>query len=70
MQKIILSLIIVAFSFSLDFSNGPYGSEYFDIAGPVELEDLNAVPQGDINYDGILNIQDLILMIQYILLMR
>ena len=67
MQKIILSLIIVAFSFSLDFSNGPYGSEYFDIAGPVDLEDLNAVPQGDINYDGILNIQDLILMIQYII---
>ena len=67
MQKIILSLIALSFSFSLDFSDGPYGSEYFDIAGPVELEDLNAVPQGDINYDGILNIQDLILMIQYII---
>ncbi len=67
MQKIILSLIALSFSFSLDFSDGPYGSEYFDIAGPVELDDLNAVPQGDINYDGILNIQDLILMIQYII---
>ena len=67
MQKIILSLIIISFSFSLDFSDGPYGPEYFDIAGPIELEDLNAIPKGDINYDGILNIQDLILIIQYII---
>ena len=67
MQKLIFSLIIVSFSFSLDFSEGPYGAEYFDIAGPLELEDLNALPQGDVNDDGILNIQDLILMIQYVI---
>ena len=67
MKKFIFSTIIVSLSLSLDFSEGPYGSEYFDIAGPLQLEDLNAIPQGDVNYDGILNIQDLILMIQYVI---
>ena len=67
MKNITLYLIVISFLYSLDFSDGPYGSEYFDIAGPIELEDLNALPQGDVNSDGILNIQDLILMIQYVI---
>ena len=60
-------LPLLTFSFTLDFSEGPYGSEYFDIAGPIILNDLNAVPQGDINQDNILNIQDLIIMIQFVI---
>ena len=60
-------LPLLTFSFTLDFSEGPYGSEYFDIAGPIILDDLNAVPQGDINQDNILNIQDLIIMIQFVI---
>ena len=69
MQKITFSTIFILSSFliSLDFSDGPYGSEYFDIAGPFELEDLNALPQGDVNDDDILNIQDIILMIQFVI---
>ena len=59
--------ILSSFLISLDFSDGPYGSEYFDTAGPFELEDLNAVPQGDVNDDDILNIQDIILMIQFVI---
>ena len=60
-------LLISSISLSIDFSEGPYGSEYFDIAGPLELEDLNALPKGDVNYDGILNIQDVIMVIQYVI---
>lgn len=60
-------LPLLTFSFTLDFSEGPYGSEYFDIAGPIILDDLNALPQGDINQDNILNIQDLIIMIQFVI---
>ena len=60
-------LLISSISLSIDFSEGPYGSEYFDIAGPLELEDLNALPKGDVNDDGILNIQDVIMIIQYVI---
>ena len=69
MKKISLFIgIILSINlYALDFSDGPYGSEYFDTAGPFTVEDLNAVPIGDINYDTIVNIQDVIIMIQYVL---
>ena len=60
-------LLISSISLALDFSEGPYGSEYFNIAGPLELEDLNALPKGDVNDDGVLNIQDVIMIIQYVI---
>ena len=63
----ICMLLISSISLALDFSEGPYGSEYFNIAGPLELEDLNALPKGDINDDGLLNIQDVIMIIQYVI---
>ena len=66
MHKIII-LIITSFIFSLDFSNGPYGSEYFDTAAPFTVQDLNATPAGDITGDDILNIQDIVLMISYVI---
>ena len=47
MHKIII-LLITSMIFSLDFSDGPYGSEYFDTAGPFSVQDLNATPAGDI----------------------
>ena len=61
MKKLALNFILMisSFSLTLDFSDGPYGSEYFDIAGPFHLDDLNAVPQGDVNGDDTLNIQDI-----------
>ena len=66
MYKILL-LLLTSSIFALDFSEGPYGSEYFDIAGPFSVEDLNATPEGDITGDNILNIQDVVLMISYVI---
>ena len=60
-------LLFTSIIFSLDFSEGPYGSEYFDTAGPFSVEDLNATPEGDITDDNILNIQDVVLMISYVI---
>ena len=63
----IFFLLFSSIILSLDFSEGPYGSEYFDIAGPFSVEDLNATPEGDITNDNILNIQDVVLMISYVI---
>ena len=49
-----------------DFHEGPYGTEYFDIAGPFTLSDLNSTLNGDLNFDETVNIQDIILVISYI----
>ena len=69
MKKISLFIgIILSINlYALDFSDGPYGSEYFDTAGPFTVEDLNAVPIGDINYDTIVNIQDVIIIVNLVL---
>ncbi len=37
----IFILILSSLIFSDDFSEGPYGINYFDIAAPFELPDLN-----------------------------
>ena len=61
---------IILFSFGLtqnEFSEGPYGNNYFDIAGPFTIPDLNSSLDGDINSDDIVNIQDIILVIGAIL---
>ncbi len=50
-----------------EFSEGPYGTNYFDIAAPFSVPDLNAAFQGDANIDGIINIQDVILLVNEIL---
>ena len=50
-----------------EFSEGPYGINYFDIAGPFSLEDLNSSSYGDVNFDDNINIQDIILVIGHIL---
>ena len=67
MHKFFIIFSAFTFSIALDFSEGPYGSEYFDTAGPLILDDLNAFPLGDTNEDNILNIQDLIIMVQYVI---
>ena len=63
---LLLSLNICILSAN-DFSEGPYGSNFFDIAGPFTVPDLNASFQGDANIDGIINIQDVILLVNEIL---
>ncbi len=50
-----------------DFNEGPYGIEYFDIAGPFTIADLNSTLAGDLNFDETVNIQDIILEISYII---
>lgn len=60
---IILFSIILAQN---DFNAGPYGSQYFDIAGPFSLVDLN-LELGDINFDNTVNILDIISLVNYIL---
>ena len=56
-------LFLCTFIFCEDFSDGPYGTEYFNIAAPFELSDLNMTLLGDANIDGIINIQDVILLV-------
>ena len=67
MLKKLLFLFIFTIAISEDFSDGPYGSEYFNIAGPFSLPDLNLELYGDANIDGIINIQDVILLVANIL---
>ena len=66
------TLIIYFLLFSLittqDFNEGPYGQEYFDIAGPFTVLDLNnSTVLGDLNDDSVLNINDVIFLIGIIL---
>jgi len=60
-------LISLCFLMSQDFSDGPYGSGYYDIAGPFTVNDLNASVLGDINDDEILNVQDIIILVNTII---
>ena len=67
MLKIILSLLFISLIFSQgDFNQGPYGSNYFDTAGPFSLTDLN-LKLGDVNSDEITNILDIIATVNYVL---
>jgi len=65
--------IIYIFLFSVvinqEFNTGPYGTEYFDIAGPFHVIDLNNDNKvlGDLNEDSKLNINDIIIIVGVIL---
>ena len=63
--------IIFSFIFSMimsqEFNPGPYGAEYFDIAGPFNITDLNGKLLGDLNQDDSININDVIIMVGAIL---
>ena len=65
--------IIYIFLFSIiinqEFNAGPYGIEYFDIAGPFHVIDLNNDNKvlGDLNEDLKLNIHDIIIIVGVIL---
>ena len=67
MKRILVIFIVTSFLFSQnDFNEGPYGSEYFDIAGPFTLIDLN-LELGDVNSDNTVNILDIIATVNYVL---
>ena len=70
MKKIyIIITLTLSIIISQDFNPGPYGKEYFDIAGPFHLIDLNNDQKllGDLNQDSILNISDVIIVVGIIL---
>ena len=70
-KNIFLSLFVISSVFSQDqyqeWNNGPYGSEFFDIAAPFTFYELNPTIPGDVNSDEILNVLDLIQIVGYIL---
>tara|TARA_S200000501_G_scaffold374910_1_gene425557 strand:- start:1024 stop:2787 length:1764 start_codon:yes stop_codon:yes gene_type:complete len=70
-KKSKLLLIILALNISTllsdEFSEGPYGINYFDIAESFSVPDLNISLQGDVNLDETINIQDVILLIGQVL---
>ena len=68
MRKIyLLWLLTISVLSSQDFNQGPYGTTPFEIAGDFTLDDLNRPPLGDINIDSMLNIQDVMMLIGFIL---
>ena len=71
MKKYFYILFIIVLSpmnlIADEFSVGPYGTNYFDTAGPFGLADLNISIKGDVNLDEIINIQDVILLVSQIL---
>ena len=66
MFKRLLFLCFLTIGLSEDFLDGPYGSGYFDIAGPFTLIDLN-LELGDVNSDNTVNILDIITVVNCIL---
>ncbi|MDB4859277.1 peptide-N-glycosidase F-related protein [Candidatus Marinimicrobia bacterium] len=70
-KKLKLLLIILALNINTllsdEFSEGPYGINYFDIAESFSVPDLNISLQGDVNLDETINIQDVILLIGQVL---
>ncbi|SVC34733.1 uncharacterized protein METZ01_LOCUS287587, partial [marine metagenome] len=60
MKRLLLFFTVVSIlTAQIEFNEGPYGSEYFDIAGPFTLVDLN-LELGDVNSDNTVNILDII----------
>ncbi|MBC8479115.1 MAG: hypothetical protein H8D46_01520 [FCB group bacterium] len=68
-RSLIITLIIYVFTglSAQEFSEGPYGTWYNDIAGPFFLPDINSEILGDVNGDDVTNVQDIILVVNAIL---
>ena len=65
-KRLMYTFILISSTlvFCDEFSEGPYGINYFDIAAPFDLPDLNLSIQGDANLDENINIQDIIIIIK------
>ena len=63
----IIYTLIFSILFSQEFNPGPYGAMPFDIAGPFTVMDLNRPTLGDPNFDEEININDVIILVNYIL---
>ena len=67
MKRLVAFFIVLSVMVGqIEFNEGPYGSEYFDIAGPFTLVDLN-LELGDVNGDNTVNILDIIAIVNLIL---
>ena len=59
--------IIFSILISQEFNPGPYGTTPFETAGPFTVMDLNRPTLGDPNFDEEININDVIILVNYIL---
>ena len=51
-------LLFTASIIAQEFCPGPYGTNYYDTAGPFQIPDVNAQVLGDINYDESITVED------------
>jgi hypothetical protein len=65
-NKYILSLLLVFIIRAQDFSSGPYGINFFDIAGPFIIEDLGVRQSGDLDGNRFINLKDVLLYTSYL----
>ena len=59
----LLSFVIIR---AQDFSPGPYGTHYFDIAGPFIIEDLSVRQTGDVDGNRFIDLKDILLYTSYL----
>ena len=53
-SRVFVTFLLLSAIFSQqDFSEGPYGINYFNTAGPFTVQDLNSPTMGDVNSDDI-----------------
>ena len=57
-DNLIFSLLFTSLVIAQDFSPGPYGTNYYDTAGPFQILDFNAQVVGDIDYDESIDVED------------
>ena len=57
-DNLIFSLLFTSLVIAQDFSSGPYGTNYYDTAGPFQILDFNAQVVGDIDYDESIDVED------------
>ena len=62
----ILLFILLCSLRAQDFSPGPYGINYFDIAGPFTIEDLSVRQTGDLDGNRFIDLKDILLYTSYL----
>ena len=62
----LVSLLLLFIIRAQDFSDGPYGVNFFDIAGPFIIEDLGVRQSGDLDGDRFINLKDILLYTSYL----
>jgi hypothetical protein len=65
-NKYILFLLLIFIIRAQDFSSGPYGINFFDIAGPFIIEDLGVRQSGDLDGNRFINLKDVLLYTSYL----